>query len=178
MGPTISSDLPPAGWYSDPTGQLRWWDGSGWTAAAASRPGSGGGTSPKTMGMLAHLGGLVGGWLVPLIVYLVDGGKDRFVRHNASEGLNFQLTLLIANLVFLVPFFAIFLVPFLGATGAGLAVGGFIVYFVASFGLLGVNLGFSIMGMVKASRGEWWEYPVRIRFVKGFCPPEERYTVV
>jgi hypothetical protein len=33
------------------------------------------------------------------------------------------------------------------------------------------------MGMVKANRGEWWKYPVRIRFVKGFCPPEERYAV-
>ena len=28
------TDLPPPGWYPDPTGTLRWWDGQRWTVAA------------------------------------------------------------------------------------------------------------------------------------------------
>src|SRR5690242_8936897 len=31
MSDTPSSPRPPAGWYADGTGRLRWWDGTAWT---------------------------------------------------------------------------------------------------------------------------------------------------
>ena len=40
--------------------------------------------------------------------------------------------------------------------------------FVSDFGALAL----SIVGMIRASRREWWRYPVNIRFVRGARPSE------
>src|SRR5262245_21251917 len=103
-GASTAAGRPPPGWYPDPHGQVRWWDGHGWTDQTQLTPGAAGpgmamygpGGPNKTLATVAHLGGLVGGFVTPLVVYLIDGGKDRFVRHNAAEALNFQITELIA----------------------------------------------------------------------------------
>lgn len=109
---------------------------------------AGGGSDPKTMAMLAHLLAIFVGWLGPLIIYLVDGGKDRFVRHHAAESLNFQLTTLIAALVCIPLMFVLI---------------GFVLLPVVLIGAL----VFEIMGAVAANRGEWWKYPINIRMVSG-----------
>ncbi|MEZ5141466.1 MAG: DUF4870 domain-containing protein [Acidimicrobiales bacterium] len=141
--------------------------------------------NPRTMAVLAHVGGILGGWIPPLVVYLMDGGRDRYVRHNASEGLNFQLTVQVVTLVLMVPFFVLFFGSLAGSTTAprgsgqgaafGTAFGGLFVVWALAMAVSIANIALSITGMVKANRGEWWRYPVRIRFVKGFVPPEERY---
>jgi uncharacterized Tic20 family protein len=167
---TAGSGLPPPGWYPDPTGTLRWWDGRAWSAAVAA---SSGGNS-RTMAMLAHLSGIVGGWLLALIIYLVDGGKDRFVRHHASEALNFQLSMLI---VFFVDYALLFPTFFLGALFPPFFVLSALA-FAAFFAVIVVNIVFSIIGMVRANRGEWWEYPINLRMVRGRCPRAEQYPVL
>jgi uncharacterized protein len=147
-------DTPP-GWYPDPNGQLRWWDGQQWGEVQAqvpqAQPGVGaqgaGGTDPKTLAMLAQLLGLIG-FLGPLIIYLVNGDKDPFVKHHAAESLNFQLTVLIGYLVSGV--LMIVLIGFIT----------FLVIWVAAIAL-------TIIAAMAANRGEWYRYPISIRMVSG-----------
>src|SRR4051812_11305473 len=53
----------------------------------------------KTMAMLAHLLGIVTGFVGPLIIWLVKKDQSPFVDDQGKEALNFQLTLLIGWLV-------------------------------------------------------------------------------
>lgn len=137
---------PVPGWYPDPYGVLRWWDGHQWGVAALG--GSAGTSDPKQMAMLAQLLGIFSGFLGPLIVYLTVGKDDPFVRHHASEALNFQLTVLVATIVSAVLMLVLI---------------GFVLIFVVSIGAL-VS---AIVATMAASRGEWYRYPVCIRFVSG-----------
>jgi uncharacterized protein len=156
-GPEGGSAVP--GWYPDNTGQMRWWDGHQWGQTAeqstvpqtgAPPPAATGGTSmdPKTMAMLSHLLAIFTGFLAPLIIYLVNGEKDPYVRHHSAESLNFQITVAIAYVISFVLIFVLIgllLLPlvFIGA------------------------LVLEIMATMAANRGEWYRYPVNIRLVPG-----------
>lgn len=137
----------PPGWYPDGTGNQRWWDGTQWGGYPPAAAGSGG-TDPRTLAMLAHLLGLLTGFVGPLVLYLVNGDKDPFVRHHASEALNFQITLTIAAV---------------GSMIAMIVLIGFLLLPVVILG--GIIL--QIIGAVKANAGEWWRYPVNLRLVPG-----------
>lgn len=151
---------PPPGWYPDPQGQTRWWDGQQWgepAAGNAAQPAQaqpaaattgGGGTDPKTMAMLSHLLGIFAGFLAPLIIYLMNGEKDPYVRHHSAESLNFQITLFIAYIVS----FVLMLVLI-----------GFLLFLVVWIG--GIVL--MIQASMAANRGEWYRYPINIRLVPG-----------
>lgn len=145
----------PAGWYGDPAGHLRWWDGRAWgPAAPAPNP-----TLPSTTpAALAHLGCVLGG-VVPLVVYLTANKADRFTRTHAAEALNMQLTLLcvwvpvviLASVLIVVTHSPVgFLALWL------LAVAGFV-----------LNLVWGIRAAGRARRWQPWRYPVRIGFVRG-----------
>ena len=142
----------PPGWYPDPQGMTRWWDGQQWgQAAPAAVPATqqgGGGADPKTMAVLAQVLGIVTGFLGPLIIYLVNGDKDRYVKHHSAEALNFQLTVLIAYLVS----FVLMLVLI-----------GFLLFFVVWV----LAIVFGIQAAIAANRGEWYRYPINIRMVSG-----------
>lgn len=138
---------PPPGWYPDGAGGWRWWDGQRWGAPAPQGPAPGG-TDPRTMAMLAHLLAIFTGFIGPLIIYLTSGRDDPFVRHHSAESLNFQITVLIA---YIVSFVLI------------LVLVGLLMLMVVGIGALVLE----IVGSVAAYRGEWWRYPVNIRFVSG-----------
>ncbi|RJK97237.1 DUF4870 domain-containing protein [Vallicoccus soli] len=58
----------------------------------------------RTWGAVAHLSGVLAAWLAlgflgPLVVLAVQGGRSPFVRRHATEALNFQLTLLLLTVV-------------------------------------------------------------------------------
>ena len=106
------------------------------------------GSDPKSMAVLAQVLGIVTGFLGPLIIYLVNGDKDRFVKHHSAEALNFQLTVLIAYLVSFV--LMIVLV-------------GFLLFFVVWV----LAIVFGIQAAIAANRGEWYRYPINIRMVSG-----------
>lgn len=126
---------------------MRWWDGQQW-GATAPVPTTGGGTDPKTLAMLAQLLGIFTGFLGPLIIYLVNGDKDRFVKHHSAEALNFHLTVLISYVVSIVLMLVLI---------------GFLMFFV----IWVLALVFSIQATVAANRGEWYRYPISIRMVSG-----------
>jgi uncharacterized Tic20 family protein len=104
---------------------------------------------------LTHLSALVGivvgvgfiGWLGPLIIFLVLKDRSAFVAAHARTTLNFQITMFIAAVV--AALLWIVLVGFL-LTAA--------VYVVV--------IVFSIIAAVAANRGERYEYPLTIRFIR------------
>ncbi|MFC4059449.1 DUF4870 domain-containing protein [Planomonospora corallina] len=106
------------------------------------RPGS----DDTTMAMLCHLLGLLTGFLGPLVIYLVKKDQSPYVRDQAGEALNFQLTLLIAYVVAWVLAFALI---------------GFLLLPLIWIG----SLVFMVIAAVAANRGENHRYPMTIRFV-------------
>lgn len=142
---------PRAGWYPDPSGAMRWWDGERWGQLAATpepaRPF--GGTDPRTMAMLAQLLAIFTGFLGPLVIYLVNGPNgDPFVRHHSAEALNFQITTLIAAVA---------------AAVSLILLVGFVLLPVVVIGALVLEL----VATLAANRGEWYRFPINIRLVPG-----------
>ena len=152
-------DQPPSvapGWYPTGPNEQRYWDGFMWTEHRAplhtntmsAPPGMSyaNGGPDTSMAMLSHLLGVFTGFLGPLVIYLVKKDDDQFTRHHAAEALNFQLTVLIGWIATIILFFVIIgflLLP---------------VIIIAPFVL-------GIIATVRANRGEWYKYPINIRFV-------------
>jgi len=148
--PQAQPQSPPPGWYPDAQGVNRWWDGQQWGQAAPSPvpAAAGSGTDPKTLAVLAQVLSIFTGFLGPLIIFLMNGDRDPYVRHHSAEALNFQLTLLIAYVVS----FVLMLVLI-----------GFLLFFVVWI----LALVWGIQAAIAANRGQWYRYPVSIRFVQG-----------
>ncbi len=157
---TIPGSSAPPGWYRDHTGYARWWDGTQWGPYAPPPPPRR--DSSQTLSVLSHLGTVAGGVILPLAVYLSEGKKNSFVRHHAREALNFQLTFLIAYLGCFLLYFGSFIL----SLARDDSFPGFFFPFPLMFLVWFGAIGFSIMGAVRASQGQWWRYPVAIRFLK------------
>ncbi len=151
---------------------MRWWDGTTWGPVA---PGGGGRNSDdRTLSILTHGGVLVGGFILPLVFYLIADDETRpETRWHAREALNFQLSFLVAYLgSFIVFFVGLAASGAFGASGSeagagigfGLSLG---VFFVVIFGAVILNIVFSIIGAMRANAGIRWSYPLRIPFVRG-----------
>ncbi len=104
--------------------------------------------------MLTHLSALVGllgngiGFLLaPLILWLVKKDSDPFIDDQGKEAVNFQLTMFIAALIAIVLSFVLIGIPLL-----------------IVIGLMAVI--FPIIAAVKANEGEYYRYPLTIRFIK------------
>jgi uncharacterized Tic20 family protein len=96
---------------------------------------------------LIHLGGIFFHLVPALIGFVVLGERGAFIRNETRSALNFQLTLLIG---YVVGFFTVWILV------------GFVVLFVAVV----FNIVFSILAAISAYRGEHWDYPVSIAFIK------------
>ncbi len=106
----------------------------------------------RTWAGAAHWSALVASvigfaFLGPLIVMLVKGNESPWVRRQAVESLNFQLSMLIYGIVS-----AILILVLVGIL---------LVLIVAVCWLV-----FTIIGAVKASNGEDYRYPLTIRMVR------------
>jgi uncharacterized protein len=101
----------------------------------------------KVWSLGVHLLCLVGGFIAPLIIWLVFKGRGPFLEHHAKEALNFQITVAIALV-------ASFVLMFL------------LVGFVLLLVLLPWMLIMPILAAVKANNGEWFRYPLTLRLVK------------
>jgi uncharacterized Tic20 family protein len=103
-------------------------------------------SSDRVAAMLTHLGGIVLGFIPALIVYLAVSDNP-WLKENARNALNFQLTMLIAEVV--------------SAALVVLLVGVFMLW---AIGILVLVL--SIVAAVKANGGEAYRYPATIEMIK------------
>jgi len=107
---------------------------------------SGGSSDENNLAMIAHILGIVIGFVGPLIIFLTAKEKP-FAYEQSKEALNFQITVAIALV-------AAGVLSFIGI--------GIILY-----PLVGIaNLIFSIMAAMAANKGEAYQYPVTLRLIK------------
>lgn len=97
----------------------------------------------------AHLIPLIGlGFVAPLVIWLMKRDEDPFVEYHAREALNFQISLIIYVIASLLLMFVLI---------------GFILIFVVPIFALVVM----IIAGIKAANGEFFQYPLTLRFVTG-----------
>ena len=119
------------------------------TASVPPPPPSSVSQEDKTLAMLTHLSGIILGFIVPLIIWLIN--KDRsdkgFLNDHAKEALNFQISLLIVYVVGI-----ILSVILIGA----------LINLIAWV----VCIILSIMAALKANEGASYRYPFALRLIK------------
>lgn len=100
--------------------------------------------SERLVSILSHLAGIPFEFFGPLVAYLIFKDKGPFVTHHVKESLNFGITMalwVIVLVVSIVGWLVLWAVP--------------IVWVV-----------FRIVAAVRASQGEFYKYPLTIRFIK------------
>ncbi len=100
-----------------------------------------------TMAMFAHLGGIITGFIIPLIIWLIKKDQSKFVDDQGKEALNFQLTLLIGDVI-------------------GWATLMFCVGLIVLLAVYVVRIIFGIMAGIAANKGQTYRYPFAIRMIK------------
>ncbi len=106
----------------------------------------------KNLAMVCHLAPLIGYTigigqiLVPLIIYLWKREESDYVRAQAAESLNFQISATIYIIISVILMFVLI---------------GFVTLAVVGI----VTLVTMIQATIKASKGEYYQYPFCIRFV-------------
>lgn len=157
----------PPGWYATEHG-WRWWDGTAWgplaPPPAVALPDE---QTGRGLSVLSHFGFLVGGFILPLVIYLTEGKRNRFTADHSREALNFQIFFMIlwigAGLLFFVTVFAT--AADNGPRSGPPAAVGF--GFLVMGGLWLIGLVQSVFGAVRAGQGRRYRYPLTIRFVRG-----------
>ena len=109
----------------------------------------------------AHLTPWIGGFLGPLIIWLAKK-DDPFVEYHAREALNYQISMLIYIFGWLV--LGTFIVVVLAAAGA--VVVGIVLFGIGFLACLFLGFVPPIIGAIRASNGETYRYPLRLRFIK------------
>ncbi|WP_328392046.1 DUF4870 domain-containing protein [Nocardia sp. NBC_00416] len=101
----------------------------------------------KTWAMLAHFGGIVLGFVAPLIVWVLYKDRDEFVRRHAVDALNFQIVLAIAyvvSAVLMIVLIGLLLFPIVWIAG----------------------IVFSVLAGIAANNGREYKYPFNVSLVK------------
>ena len=101
----------------------------------------------RTMALLAHLLGIFSFFVGPLVIWLIKKDESEFVDYHGKEALNFQLTMLIAYIV-------------------GVILSTIVIGLCITLAVWVVIIIFSIMAAVAANKGEYYRYPISIRFIK------------
>jgi uncharacterized Tic20 family protein len=103
----------------------------------------------KTWALIAHFGGILIGFIAPLVALLAKGNESAAVRAHSVEALNFQITWGILTVV---------------ATVVAVCTFG-ILFFLPMVTWLVVII-FSILAGMKANEGQLYHYPMTWRLVK------------
>lgn len=94
-------------------------------------------------GLFTVIGSLVG----PLIVWQIQKDKSAFVDYHGKEAVNFNITMALAAALAFVLFLVLIGVILIWLVG--------VVWFI-----------FTIIAAIKANNGEYYRYPLTIRFIK------------
>jgi uncharacterized Tic20 family protein len=109
----------------------------------------------RTLGMLAHLGGILAyfyaGWVAALVIWLVNREKRNVAADEARVALNFQLTVLIGLIICAI----VRSIPVIGFVGWL----GFIAVSI-------VSLVLSVLAAVAVQRGGTYRYPFSLELVR------------
>jgi uncharacterized Tic20 family protein len=135
---------PPAGGYPPPPPP-----GYGPPPPGYGAPGPYATNDDKTWILIAHFGGIIVGFIAPLVALLAKGDQSPAVRAHAVEALNFQITWCVATVIAYV-----------------LAVCTFGFLFFLPMLTWAVIIIFSIIGGLQANEGKLYHYPVTVRLVK------------
>ena len=119
------------------------------TAVPPPPPSSAASQEDRTLALITHLSGIVLGFIVPLVIWLVNKDKaDKgFLNDQAKEALNFQITLLIVYVIGIV--LTVILIGALINLAAWVAC-----------------VILSIMAGLKANEGVAYRYPFALRLIK------------
>lgn len=124
-------------------------------AVPPSPPAAAGGSDDKTLAMITHLSGIVLGFILPLIFWLMnkDDPAKSYITGEAKEALNFQITVAIIMVILL----------FLGIVTLGF---GFIITgpLMVIVGI--VDLVFCIIAAVSVNSKGSYRYPIALRLIK------------
>lgn len=104
-------------------------------------------TDEKNLALLSHIGTFFGGFIVPLIVWLVKKEDSPFASEHAKESLNFQISLIIYIMV--------------SAILMLIVVGIFLMIAVGIFSFITI-----ILATIAASNGKMYRYPLNIPFIR------------
>ena len=100
----------------------------------------------RTWGLLAHLSSLIGGFIGPLVIWLVKKEESPFVADQAKEALNFQIAVLIASVI---------------CAASALVLIGFLLMPVVLIG----NIVYTVIAAMEANKGVAYRYPYTIRLI-------------
>ena len=110
----------------------------------------------RTMSMLAHLLVLVGGFIPPLVIWLIYKDRSALVDAHGKEQLNFQISLII----YTVALYIVSTVAALVTFGIG-----FILLFPLFLGVGIYALVIVILAAMAANRGQYYRITLSIRFI-------------
>jgi uncharacterized protein len=120
----------------------------------------------RKMAMLAHVLQLFGGFIAPLIIFLVKR-DSRFVRFHALQPLIWQCTLMVLTFIMMAGFMMtmIFTIPFeVEQKHGGAPPVGFLVFFGGFWFFMMlhwvINLFLAIFFGIKSYEGAWSRYPL------------------
>jgi len=100
----------------------------------------------KLWATLIHIGGVLFSFLPALIGYLVLKDRGPFVKAHTATALNFQITLVIAYAV-------------------GVVTSWFLIGILVMFAAWAASIVFGIIAAIAANKGEYYVYPLAIKFV-------------
>lgn len=97
--------------------------------------------------MFCHLSTIFAGFIGPLVIWLIKKDESYYIDYHGKEALNFQISVFIYGVICVVLMFVLVGVVLLFALGI--------------FALV-----VTIMASVKAYNGEYYQYPLNLRFIK------------
>lgn len=122
----------------------------------------------KMWGLLAHISALSGfviplaNIIGPLAVWSIKRDQSKYVDYHGKESLNFQITITVAyfiEVVVVLAFAGVILI-----IGRDLGILGLAIFLAIVVGIF--NLVMIIIAAFKANSGEYYKYPLTIRFIK------------